>query len=152
MNQPIVRATVADIPALADVLATCFRDDPMLTWPLFVDDDDIEPIRLMFVWLDTELAEEGWIWTTEDRSAVMALIPPDAHERMWELDRSTRPKIGALCPDGGARYTAFWERVVSRFPDEPHWFVDQLAVHPERQGECNGSLLGGLVSRSGAVG
>jgi hypothetical protein len=59
VNQPIVRATVADIPALSHVLATCFHDDPMLTWPLFVGEDDLEPIRLMFGWLDTELAKEA---------------------------------------------------------------------------------------------
>jgi ribosomal protein S18 acetylase RimI-like enzyme len=137
----IVPAAVADVPALAEVLARSFHDDPMIMWPLLSGDDAGDRIRVMFLWLDMDMAAEGWTWRTEDGAGVMVLIPPDGGERMVELDRVTGPRIGALCPDGGARYTAFWEWILNGFPDEPHWFIEHLGVDPSRQGEGIGSSL-----------
>jgi GNAT superfamily N-acetyltransferase len=148
---PVVPATVADVPALARVLGKTFHDDPMVTWPLFISDGTIDHIELMFLWLDTPVAGQGWMWRTEDDSGAMVLIPPGQDERLWDIDRAMRPRIDAITPDHGARYAAFWEWIASCFPDEPHWFVDQLAVDPPRQGQgIGGSLLRFALERAAA--
>ena len=141
VSTQIVPATLADVPALADVLARSFDGYPMITWPLFIDDDAGDRIRDMFLWLDMDMTGEGWTWRTQDGAGVIALIPPDGGARMVELDRMTGPRIGALCPDGGARYSAFWDWVLAGFPDEPNWFIDHLGVDPARQGDGVGSSL-----------
>jgi GNAT superfamily N-acetyltransferase len=141
MSTRIVPATLADVPALADVLARSFDGYPMITWPLLIDDDAGERIRDMFLWLDMDMTGEGWTWRTQDGAGVMALIPPEGAARMVELDRVTGPRIGGLAPDGGARYSAFWDWVLAGFPDEPNWFIDHLGVDPARQGDGVGSSL-----------
>jgi ribosomal protein S18 acetylase RimI-like enzyme len=135
-------AGVEEMAAVAELLSRSFATDPMLVWPLIAEEDGArDRIRQMFALLDTPLAARGWIWRTGDLAGAMSLIPAGEDAVLWELDRTARPLIASLTPDGGARYAAFWEWIASCYPDEPHWVIDQLAVDPARQGEGIGSAL-----------
>ena len=46
-----------------------------------------------------------------------------------------------MAEDGGRRYTAFWDWVYSRTPDEPLWQIDSIAVDPPFQGRGLGRSL-----------
>src|SRR4029453_3904367 len=41
----------------------------------------------------------------------------------------------------GVRYRGFWDWIEAHLPPEPHWFLDHLAVAPERRGEGLGAGL-----------
>jgi len=43
------------------------------------------------------------------------------------------PSIAAYTDDGGARLGAMWSWIHDYYLDEPHWYLDHVAVAPERQ-------------------
>jgi len=85
--------------------------------------------------------KEGWMWEIEGGAGAAVWLPPEATASFPEDDLATRPAIAALTDDGGARYNAFWDWLNSHIPNEPLWFLDQIAVEPTRQGEGIGSAL-----------
>ena len=135
------RATAADIPALAGVLARAFRRDPMVVWP-FVTGEDLETrIRTHFEQLDGRLAAQGWMHTAAGGDGVMALIPPHVEARTRAIDQESVRGMAGLTPDGGRRYERFWTWIETCHPDEPHWLLDQLAVDTPAQGRGIGRAM-----------
>lgn len=86
-------AVPADVPALAALLARAFRRDPMVTWPMAIDDGLEARIRRHFDVVDTPFAAEGWLFRTSDGLGAMALIPPDSCAREAELAETVAPAI-----------------------------------------------------------
>ena len=138
----VVRRAAPDgIQPLAGVLARAFASDPMTTWPMVTPEDLPARIRAMFAFVDTGYAAEGWAWEAGGGLGVMMLLPPGSAAREAELAAAAAPRLAPLFPDGGARYDAFWAWAWSMLPEEPHWFLDQLAVEPDAQGRGIGGAL-----------
>ena len=140
----IVRAGPDRVEALADVFARSFVDDPIARWPL--PSDDVEQrVRMNFLQFGGGFAELGMLYEARDEArdgaGVAAWVPPGSTERMVEMEIGTRAAIAATTTDGGARYFAMWDWIEANVPDVPQWYLDLIAVAPERRGEGIGAAL-----------
>jgi ribosomal protein S18 acetylase RimI-like enzyme len=134
------RASVEEVPALAALIARVFRDEPIHAWTFPTEDLD-GLTRAFFEAFDRAVAAQGWLWTAGEGAAVAMWIPPDSREIEAGLEAAAEPTLRSLAADGGERYEAFWAWVESVRPTEPHWYLDHIAVEPERQGEGLGVAL-----------
>ncbi len=128
------------VEALADVFATSFADDPMIRWPLPADGIE-DRVRRSFLAFGGGFAALGMLYEAANGAGVAAWVPPGETDRMIEMELGTRAAIAATTDDGGARYAALWDWIEEVMPDEPQWYLDLIAVAPERRGEGIGSTL-----------
>ncbi len=128
------------VESLADVFARSFADDPIAVWPLPSDGVE-ERVRLNFLQFGGGFAELGMLYEAGDGAGVAAWVPPGSTERMVEMEVGTRAAIAATTTDGGARYFAMWDWIEAMVPDVPQWYLDLIAVAPERRGEGIGAAL-----------
>jgi GNAT superfamily N-acetyltransferase len=136
----IVPAGPERVETLADVFARSFADDPMVTWPLPAERIE-ERVRATFLRFGGGFAELGMLYEAGDGAGVAAWVPPGQTERMVEMELGTRAAIADMTADGGARYFALWDWIEETVPDVPQWYLDLLAVAPERRGEGIGAAL-----------
>jgi GNAT superfamily N-acetyltransferase len=139
MSVTIVRATPGRVPELAELLGRAFADDPMLVWPFGAG--RAEEITTFFRVFDERIAARGWLWEAGTGLGVAAWIPPGSDEAMLEIDRSLRPTLAGA----GGRHEEMWEWIADRFPDEPFWYLDHIAV----DGAHRGTGLGAALIRHG---
>ena len=131
----VERAGQDRVPTLAALLGRGFVDDPMLVWPFGADRLDV--ITDFFHAFDTEIAARGWLWEVRDALGVAAWIPPGSDGDMMDIDRAMRPTLDAA----GPRHGEFWEWIAERFPDEPFWYLDHIAVEADERGSGIGTAL-----------
>jgi len=131
----IERATPQQVPALAAMLGAAFADDPMLVWPFGAGKTDL--VTDFFRTFDEHIAALGWLWETGPGLGVAAWIPPGSDQVMMDIDRAMRPSLA----DGEARHEEMWEWIADRFPDEPFWYLDHLAVDFGHRGTGLGAAL-----------
>lgn len=123
------------VPALAALLGRAFVDDPMLVWPFGANKVDL--VTDFFLAFDTEIATRGWLWEAGHAVGVAAWIPPGSDGDMMDIDRAIRPIMGAA----SGRHAEFWDWIAERFPDEPFWYLDHIAVEAEQRGSGIGTAL-----------
>lgn len=128
------------VPALAAVLAAGFEADPMVRWP-FHEHDVVLRAESMFAALLAEYQRLDMAWEAGDGTGVAAWIPPGSDVGLEQVNVATWPLIPPLTDDGGTRYRAFWDWLEAHIPDEPHWMLDMVAVHPAHQGLGVGTAL-----------
>ena len=136
----IVSAGPGRVEALADVFARSFADDPMIRWPLPAEHIE-ERVRASFLAFGGGFAELGMLHEAGDGAGVAAWVPPGETERMVEMELRSRSAIAAMTADEGARYFALWDWIEDTIPDIPQWYLDLLAVAPERRGKGIGAAL-----------
>jgi GNAT superfamily N-acetyltransferase len=134
------RATADQIPRLAHTYASAFIDDPMIRWP-FPTDAGLDDYAAMFQTLLVQYIQIGVVWQVDDCAGAAAWLPPEDAERFEEIELTTREQIAPLTDDDGARYGKLWDWLGSHIPDEPCWFLDMIAVHPDHQGRGLGRIL-----------
>lgn len=122
------------------MLARAFADDPMMRWVIGDVADPVARIADYFRFIDEDFARLGMLWECGDAEGAAVWIPPD-HAGLAEVDAATRPKVHAITDDGGLRHDAFWDWIESRIPDEPMWYLDQIASDPACRGRGVGSAL-----------
>ena len=139
----IRKASIEDVPALADALARGFHDDP--GWSHLLPDPGERTERLR-VFFETELlglaVPHGLVWTTDEVAGGAVWIPPDA----WRVPvratlRELRPMLRVF---GGRLPLAFRSRLrmEGRHPRKPpHWYLAFMALAPEWQGRGLGTAL-----------
>jgi GNAT superfamily N-acetyltransferase len=137
----VCRAGVDRVPAIAEMLARAFVDEPMLVMLSGKPGDPAAGRRRFFELLNRPLAELGCLYEIGDASAAAAWIPPDAQEVWARVDAATRPAVRELTSDGGRRWEATWDWVLERIPAEPIWFLDHIGVEPRSQGTGLGGAL-----------
>jgi ribosomal protein S18 acetylase RimI-like enzyme len=136
----VVPAGRERVEALSEVFARSFADDPIARWPL--PPDGVERrVRENFLRFGGGFAGLGMLYEAGDGAGVAAWVPPGATERMIEMEVGTRAAIAATTTDGGARYFEMWDWIEANVPDVPQWYLDLIAVAPERRGEGIGSAL-----------
>ena len=123
------------VSALAALLGRAFVEDPMLVWPF--GPDRIDMVTRFFHAFDTEIAARGWLWEVGDAVGVAAWIPPGSDRNMMDIDRAIRPTLDAA----SGRHAEFWEWIAERFPDEPFWYLDHIAVEADERGSGVGTAL-----------
>jgi GNAT superfamily N-acetyltransferase len=141
---PLVRkATLDDLPLLADSLARAFHDDPGWSHLLPDPGDRTERLRLFF---ETELRgialPLGLVWTTEDVAGAAVWSPPDA----WRVPvTATLREFPPMLKVFGSRLPLALRsriRMEGLHPRRPaHWYLAIMGVAPERQGRGLGTAL-----------
>ncbi len=126
--------------ALAGVFGRAFVSEPMMRWPMGATGDPVDCFTGAFDCFLREVLPEGIVWEAGDASGAAVWVPPD-REEMWVRHPWNQTEIEALTDDGGRRYSAFWDWVYSRTPEEPLWQLDSIAVEPEAQGRGIGKAL-----------
>jgi GNAT superfamily N-acetyltransferase len=134
------RATAGDAHHLKGVLADAFFDDPVFGW--LMPDERTRQARLRrFFAIELRYLgmQQGHVWTTGDLAGVAISLLPGA----WH------PSLRAVLLEGGvfgARLprAARLQIVTDRHhPHEPHYYLRDVGVLPQRQGEGLGSALMG---------
>ena len=136
----VVPAELDRLDGYADLFARTFSDDLMITWPLRSDDPQAMT-RGYWMAFGTEVVAAGWTWEAPPLVGFATWVPPGDAERFIEVDKGSREAIAALTDDRGARNDRMWDWIERHLPDEPHWYLDHIAVSPERQGQGHGSAL-----------
>jgi ribosomal protein S18 acetylase RimI-like enzyme len=137
------RATRADTPALAAVLARAFDDDPWVTWLVRGDRRRPWGVRRLFeVCLDELALRHDETWTDEARRAAALWIPPGRWKLgAWEQLRLL-PDAGRISGWGRLAEVARASAPIARaHPRAPHWYLLQLGVDPPAQGQGLGRAL-----------
>lgn len=139
----IRKASPERVPALAGLVGRTFADDHLITWPLrlLTPQEAEEATTRWFRPYQESIVGLGMLWEAGDGVGVAAWIPPDSDEKLAEASRVAWPAIAAYTDDDGARLGALWSWIHDHSPDEPHWYLDHIAVAPERQGEGIGVAL-----------
>lgn len=145
MNGNPVRAVMTrDIPKLADTLARAFLTDPVLNWAMRDDERRMGALISMFRHgLEADL-KYGEATTTADLMACAIWIPPEARfESHTPLDDLLM--IPRFIEYAGLRRARriinFFNACEEKRPKSPHYYLDYIGVHPEKQGKGYASTL-----------
>jgi GNAT superfamily N-acetyltransferase len=142
------QATADDVACLATVLAEAFADDPMFAW--LIPDDSRRRARLRR-YFGVELRHfalpRGRVWTTDDLAGAMLSLPPGKWRVPPYATLLHGRAFGAQVPKAARLGTAMeWRHM--RLVREPHHYVRDIGVHPDRQGRgLGGALMRPMLDR-----
>jgi GNAT superfamily N-acetyltransferase len=139
-NVEISNAGQDRLGALAAVFGRAFVDDPMMRWPMGVEQKPVERFSRCYALFLELVLEMGLVWEAGTGIGAAVWIPPGTFEG-WGDHPWNQERIHKLTDDGGRRYDSFWRWVDSESPSEPLWQLDSIAVEPEAQGRGYGSTL-----------
>jgi hypothetical protein len=90
----VCKATLADVPRLAQALASAFQDDPVITWVL-PDEQRRRVVLVAFMeFRPRNLAfPHDEVWMIQDGAAAAAWVPPPGR---WQMSLAQR--VGLLLP------------------------------------------------------
>lgn len=150
-----VQAWQAPNPEVVEIFARAFFDDPAVQW--WFPDTAIRTAQLHWLYsFYTRLKSEACV-RDHDGPAAAIWYPPRHPPRhtLWAELRSgllTAPfSIGWSTTFRGLALDAAIQRRLS-FVQQPCWYLDTLAVHPDAQGQGKGSaLLRHGLSRAGEL-
>jgi ribosomal protein S18 acetylase RimI-like enzyme len=129
-------ATLDDIPRLGRSATRAFADDPVMRW-FFPDDNDYEQTNPMLV----QFMVRRWhatdsVWCTDDAVAMAGWVPPGRPD----VSDIARPAVDH--PQWRIdRFTAIGAALGENTPEEPHWYLNMLATHPDWQRQGLGAAL-----------
>ncbi len=129
--------TPSDIPALAQVLARAFDDDPVSAFAH--PSARTRPRRLRYFMglrLRTLVGDE-LCWCDPDRRGAALWAPPDR----WRAPLREEVRLVRLANRRSPQLVAGLARVDRAHPSEPHLYLSILGVDPAAQGEGLGSRL-----------
>lgn len=142
MNPPSPRhALLADLPVLADTLASAFADDPVMAW---VFDDPGTRQQNLTRWMQFNLdmgLTRGHTYSVADGQGAAIWAPPDvtlfdAHYGP-EMARTTTELIG----DRAGEVMQGLAKTFASTPDEPYFYLFVLGIHGDAQGRGLGAEL-----------
>ena len=142
----------ADFPALAEVLARAFYDDPVTAW--FYPDDArrMRHARRFFAIRLRQLAVHGLIFTTSERAGAALWAPPGHWRESLRQSLMQLPMLPVLLPRI-VRATRAVREIERHHPPEPHFYLSVLGTDPQQQGGGIGSaLLAPVLQRCDATG
>jgi ribosomal protein S18 acetylase RimI-like enzyme len=143
-GSPVRKATLADVPRLAQALASAFQDDPVITWVL---PDEQRRRVVLPAFMEFRLRNLAFphdaVWMVQDGAAAAAWVPPPGR---WQMSLAQRVRL--LLPIirflrlrtptvlGGLG------RMEACHPHEPpHWYLFIIGSEQAAQGRGFGSVL-----------
>lgn len=128
--------------ALDHVLAAAFFGDPITVWLLPDESRRAAALRrgLGHALRETYLPHGG-AWTTDALDGVALWAKPDRPKPSALEQLGSLPTFAAVFGRRLPRALRAFASVEKRRPAEPHWFLDVIAVRPDRQGHGIGSAL-----------
>lgn len=144
MTVAIRQARPEDAVALDHVLADAFFADPLNDWLLPDESRRGAALRRgMGHVMRHDYIPRGGGFTTEELDGVALWAKPDGPKPSPLEQLRALPTFAAAFGRRLPRAMRAFGTVEKRRPDEPHWFLDILAVRPDRQGRGIGSALMG---------
>jgi ribosomal protein S18 acetylase RimI-like enzyme len=150
------KATLADVPRLAQALASAFQDDPVIAW-VFPDEQRRRAVLAAF--MEFRLRKLAFphdqVWMTAEGTAAAVWLPPPGR---WQLPLFQRLRLLPAPVRFLGRRTASvlggLEHMEARHPHDPsHWYLFILGTEPAAQGRGLGSaLLAHMLARVDADG
>jgi ribosomal protein S18 acetylase RimI-like enzyme len=137
------RASAADVPALAGVLARAFMDDPVASWAYPPDHLRERALERFQGTRTRQLLGEEEVWTdSELRCAALWATPGQWKMSLGEIAALApsfmHPRLIARLPIAAIG----WEKLERRHPhDPPHWYLAVLGTDPSAQGQGLGSAV-----------
>ena len=133
----IRRATSDDLRSLRVTAVRAFVDDPVMRWLFPQDEVFLAPDGAVL-----RSAMPGWValgevWCTDDAVGVAVWIPPGRPE----IDRGLDPLAEPPTPELLERFEIIGAVTAEHTPDEPHWYLQMLATHPDWQRQGLGERL-----------
>jgi ribosomal protein S18 acetylase RimI-like enzyme len=129
------KATEQDIPAMADMLARAFHEDPIVDWVFQDAGTRHKYARRFFAGRARVLMPQSEIYTVDGTAAAAMWARPDE----WrDPPLQAFKELAVLAPGVGRRAARVMRgliRVESRHPKPPHWYLAVLGTDPDRQGE-----------------
>ena len=131
----IRKATDGDIPAMGEMLARAFHEDPIVTWVFRDERRRPKYTRRFFEGRARVLIGQREIYLAGDGAAAAMWARPDE----WrDPPLQAFKELAVLVP--GVRWRALQVmrgliQVESHHPKAPHWYLAVLGTEPRRQGE-----------------
>lgn len=143
-NRDVRPVTIADVPALARVLARSFDDDPVFSAILPDEDHRRRALPLLFAeWirrLHLPLVDASV--TTDDLAGAALWAPPGQwHIGLWEQAMMAPSMIGAFRGRTLVALRALLETESAHPKERPHWYLRVVGCDPSRQGQGVGAML-----------
>jgi ribosomal protein S18 acetylase RimI-like enzyme len=139
------KANERDIPAMADMLARAFHDDPIVDWVFEGEGSRPKYARRFFAGRARVLIGQREIYTVDGVAAAAMWARPDE----WrDPPLRAMKELAVLVPGVGRRVGRVMRGLVqveSRHPKPPHWYLAVLGTDPSRQGEGLATRLLGVV-------
>jgi len=135
-------ATEDDVPALAAVLSRAFSTDPPMSWVFRDPSTRQDRLRTLFSGALANLfLPHGHVWTTAVVAGGAVWQPPGQWRTPDEVtEQLTVPLVEAFLPEELDRFLTFLGLIEDQPPDDPeHWYLEELAADPSRQGQGVGS-------------
>ena len=141
-GQAVRKATLADVPLLADALALAFDGDPPMRW--FLPDAETRVVRarrLFEVMLRRVHLGRDYCYTTAGVVGGALWVPPGTW-RLGVVDQVVLlPGMVRVFGRALARAQRGLTVMESGHPTTPHYYLDSLGVEPDWQGKGLGSAL-----------
>lgn len=132
------KATVNDIPRLEAVLAEAFFDDPIFSWLIPNDTRRRARLRRYFgIELRYFALPRGRVWSTSDLTGAALTTPPG----VWRVPLYATLLEGTAFGVHVSRAARLGGMMEWRHLREPHYYVRDIGVHPDMQGQGLGSRL-----------
>jgi ribosomal protein S18 acetylase RimI-like enzyme len=136
-------ATAADLPAMADTMATAFHDDPV--WgPWAFPDPERRPAQHLVFWgffLNSAL-RYGWVHATPRCESVTLWLPPGGSELSPEDEERAPELIVELLGDRARPVMDGMRLFDQNHPhDEPHYYLSLWGTHADHRGRGIGTVL-----------
>ncbi|MGA9398392.1 MAG: GNAT family N-acetyltransferase [Anaerolineaceae bacterium] len=135
-----------DIPAAAGVYTRAFLGDPFTIYTLCNEKRRVEQLFFLMALTLRYSVRYGEVYATQGMEGVAAWIPPDSpRESNWRMLQVGA--LGALWRIGPRAIKAYLvvmrltDKLHERFAPEPHWYLSQLGVEPNLQGQGFGQRL-----------
>jgi ribosomal protein S18 acetylase RimI-like enzyme len=136
------RATAADLPALAGVMADAFYDDPSNRAFYFRERTRRHRLERFFAELSIPSAlAHGAVFTTSDLAGGAIWLPSEALHMGRVEQARLMVAIARISGAETSRVLRTFAALDRVHPTEPHWFLPQIGVAPARQGRGLGSAL-----------
>jgi GNAT superfamily N-acetyltransferase len=132
------QATGEDVHRLKVVLAEAFFEDPVLGWLMPDDSKRRARLRRFFaIELRHVALARGRVWTTSDLTGAALSLPPGA----WRVPPRATLLEGTAFGVHLPRAARLGAAMELRHVREPHYYVRDVGVHPDMQGNGLGSAL-----------
>jgi ribosomal protein S18 acetylase RimI-like enzyme len=135
-------ATAADADAIVTTLGAAFDADPLWSWA-FPDDEKRPAQYKTFFGLFVESAiPNGWVWTTDQATAVAVWTPPGKSELSDEAKAKVEPFLNAELGPHAKQVLQVFESFESACPkDQGFYYLSLLGTHPDHRGRGLGMSL-----------
>ena len=132
------RATAEDVHRLRDVLAEAFCEDPVFGWLMPDETARRGRLRRYFaIELRHVTLPRGRVWTTDDLAGAALSLPPGP----WRVPPRATLLQGTVFGVHLLRAARLGAAMERRHVREPHYYVRDIGVVPDAQGNGLGSAL-----------